>query len=128
MKKAKSGKRGSAAKGKGGLKKAAPKASAPKTVDEYLARVPEPARSALNKIRAAIRSVVPPEATEIISYKMPAFRHKRVLVWYAAFFESLQSVPHRRCYRSVQGRTQGLLHNQRDHPLSYGQASAGCAD
>jgi uncharacterized protein YdhG (YjbR/CyaY superfamily) len=39
----------------------------------------------LNKIRAAIRSVVPAQATEIISYKIPAFRHKKVLVWYAAF-------------------------------------------
>ncbi len=58
---------------------------APATVAEYLARVPEPARSALNQIRAAIRSVVPEEATEIISYKIPAFKHKKVLVWYAAF-------------------------------------------
>lgn len=39
----------------------------------------------MNQIRAAIRSVVPPEATEIISYKIPAFKHKKVLVWYAAF-------------------------------------------
>jgi uncharacterized protein YdhG (YjbR/CyaY superfamily) len=28
---------------------------------------------------------VPAEAIEIISYKIPAFKHKRVLVWYAAF-------------------------------------------
>jgi uncharacterized protein YdhG (YjbR/CyaY superfamily) len=71
-------------------KKAAPKRSgskvaAPKTVDEYLAAVPEPARSALNKVCGAIRFVVPPEATEVISYGIPAFKHKRVLVWYAAF-------------------------------------------
>jgi len=33
-------------------------------VDAYLAKVPEPARSTLEKIRAAIRSVVPAEATE----------------------------------------------------------------
>jgi len=59
--------------------------SAPQTVDEYLAAAPAPARSALNQIRAAIRSAVPPESTEIISYKIPAFRHKKVLVWYAAF-------------------------------------------
>jgi hypothetical protein len=30
-------------------------------MDEYLARVPEPARSTLKKVRAMIRSVVPPE-------------------------------------------------------------------
>jgi uncharacterized protein YdhG (YjbR/CyaY superfamily) len=39
----------------------------------------------LQQIRDAIRSVVPLEATEVISYKIPAFRHKKVLVWYAAF-------------------------------------------
>jgi uncharacterized protein YdhG (YjbR/CyaY superfamily) len=58
---------------------------APRDVDEYLAHLPEPARSTLDKIRAAIRSAVPPEATEIISYGIPAFKHKGVLVWFAAF-------------------------------------------
>jgi uncharacterized protein YdhG (YjbR/CyaY superfamily) len=81
--------RSSAAKSKSAPKKSVTKSvgptAAPQTVDEYLAAVPEPARSAMNQIRAAIRSVVPLEATEIISYKMPAFRHKKVLVWYAAF-------------------------------------------
>ncbi len=57
----------------------------PKNTDEYLATVPEPARSTLNKIRTVIRSVVPPEATEAISYGMPAFKYKGVLVWFAAF-------------------------------------------
>ena len=75
MKSSKPSKRSSAAKRTG----------APKTVDEYLARVPEPARGTLNKIRAAIRSAAPPGATEIISYGMPAFKHKGVLVWFAAF-------------------------------------------
>jgi len=59
--------------------------SAAKTVAEYLAKVPEPARTTLNKVRAVIRSVVPKETTEVISYGIPAFRHKKVIVWYAAF-------------------------------------------
>jgi uncharacterized protein YdhG (YjbR/CyaY superfamily) len=58
---------------------------APQTVDEYLARIPEPARTTLSKIRATIRAVVPPEATEVLSYRIPAFKYKGVLVWYAAF-------------------------------------------
>ncbi len=49
-------------------------------MDEYLASVPEPARSTLNKVRAAIRSVVPVEATETISYGIPAFQYKGTLV------------------------------------------------
>jgi len=59
--------------------------SATKTVDAYLEAVPEPARSTLNKVRATIRSVVPDETTEVISYGIPAFKYKKVLVWYAAF-------------------------------------------
>jgi uncharacterized protein YdhG (YjbR/CyaY superfamily) len=59
--------------------------AAPKNVDEYLAGVPQPARSVLNQMRATIRSAVPPEAIETISYGIPAFRHKKVLVWFAAF-------------------------------------------
>ncbi|HEY2352622.1 MAG TPA: DUF1801 domain-containing protein [Candidatus Acidoferrum sp.] len=39
----------------------------------------------MNKMRAAIRSAVPLEATEVISYGIPAFKHKKVLVWFAAF-------------------------------------------
>ena len=58
---------------------------ASKDVDKYLAAVPEPARSTLNTIRATIRSTVPPEATEGISYGMPMFKYKGVLVWFAAF-------------------------------------------
>ena len=61
------------------------KPAPPKTVDEYLAAAPQPARVALQQIRQAIRSVLPPEASEIISYRIPAFRHKKVLVWYGAF-------------------------------------------
>jgi uncharacterized protein YdhG (YjbR/CyaY superfamily) len=36
-------------------------------------------------VRAAIRSVVPVEATEALSYGVPAFRYKGALVGYAAF-------------------------------------------
>jgi uncharacterized protein YdhG (YjbR/CyaY superfamily) len=57
----------------------------PGNVDEYLARVPEPARTTLQKVRATIRSCAPPEAEETISYRMPAFRYHGVLVWFAAF-------------------------------------------
>jgi len=59
--------------------------SAPKTIDAYLARLPEPAHTTLQKVRAAIRSALPPSATETISYKIPAFRHGEVVMWFAAF-------------------------------------------
>jgi len=74
VKKAKSVKRGSSAKRK-----------VAHSVDEYLARVPEPARGTLKKIRAMIRSVVPADASEAISYGIPSFKCKGWLVGYAAF-------------------------------------------
>ncbi len=83
MKEAKSVSRSSAAKRK----------TSPKSVDEYLSGVPEPARSSLSKMRAAIRSVVPSAATETISYGIPAFKTDRVLVWFAAFSEHCSLFP-----------------------------------
>jgi uncharacterized protein YdhG (YjbR/CyaY superfamily) len=54
-------------------------------VEAYLARVPEPARTTLEKVRTIIRAAAPREATEAISYKIPSFQYKGALVWYAAF-------------------------------------------
>jgi uncharacterized protein YdhG (YjbR/CyaY superfamily) len=54
-------------------------------VDEYLASVPEPARTTLSKIRAAIVSVLPPDAIETISFRIPAYKYKGLVVGFAAF-------------------------------------------
>jgi uncharacterized protein YdhG (YjbR/CyaY superfamily) len=59
--------------------------AAPKTVDEYLAAVAEPARGTLNSVRATIRSAVPPGTTEGISYRIPTFKYKGPLIGFAAF-------------------------------------------
>ncbi|HKN23878.1 MAG TPA: DUF1801 domain-containing protein [Candidatus Acidoferrum sp.] len=83
MKKAKIVLRGSAAKG----------SAVPMTMDDYLVGVPEPARSTLNKVRATIRSVVPPEATEDISYGIPTFRYKGALLAFAAFSDHCSLFP-----------------------------------
>ena len=62
-------------------------------VEAYLAKVPEPARSTLEKVRATIRSVVPTETIECLSYGMPAFRYKGALVAYAAFKDHCSFFP-----------------------------------
>jgi uncharacterized protein YdhG (YjbR/CyaY superfamily) len=59
--------------------------AAAKNIDEYLAAVPEPARTTLNTIRAVIRSAAPPEATEAITYGIPTFKYKGSLLAFAAF-------------------------------------------
>jgi uncharacterized protein YdhG (YjbR/CyaY superfamily) len=63
------------------------------TVDEYLAGVPEPARTTLNKVRSVIRSVAPPEATEGISYGIPTFKYKGMLASFAAFSDHCSLFP-----------------------------------
>ena len=64
-----------------------------KSVDDYLAGVAEPARSTLSKVRAAIRSAVPAEATEAISYGIPTFKYKGSLVAFAAFSQHCSLFP-----------------------------------
>jgi uncharacterized protein YdhG (YjbR/CyaY superfamily) len=83
VRKAKSGGRRGKAKGRGAVK----------SVDEYFADVPEPARSMLTEMRTVIRSEVPAEATEVISYGIPAFKHNGVVVWYAAFSDHCSLFP-----------------------------------
>jgi uncharacterized protein YdhG (YjbR/CyaY superfamily) len=65
----------------------------PKNVDEYLADVPEPARSTLKRVRATIRSVVPAESTESISYGIPMFKYRGPLMGFAAFTKHCSLFP-----------------------------------
>jgi uncharacterized protein YdhG (YjbR/CyaY superfamily) len=54
-------------------------------VDEYMAQLPEDRRAVMEQLRSTIRSAAP-DATEAISYNMPAFRlDGRFLVSYEAF-------------------------------------------
>jgi len=116
VKKAKPRSRSSAKKAKHGLA----------NIEEYFARVPDPARSALRKIREAIRSVVPVEATEIISYRIPAFKHKKVLVWYGAFLDHCSLFPTASVIeefkKELQGfsTSKGTIHFPNDKPVPTG--------
>lgn len=67
--------------------------SKPKTISEYIAKLPQPARRAMQQMRTAIRSAAPRDAEEIISYGVPAFRRGRVLVWFAAFSDHCSLFP-----------------------------------
>lgn len=63
------------------------------TVEEYLAATPEPARTTLTKLRAMIRAAAPAEATEKLSYGMPAFHYQGGVAAYAAFKEHCSYFP-----------------------------------
>ncbi len=111
-----------------GAGKAAAKGSPPpKDIDEYLAGVPEPARSTLQKVRAAIRAAAPEEATEAIGYRIPTFRYKGALVAFAAFshhcsFFPMSGAVIEKFKRELKGfhTSKGTLQFPLDKPLAAG--------
>ena len=114
MKKPKSANRSSATKRK----------VVPKNFAEYLALVPRHARSSLIKMRGAIRSAMPSDATETISYRIPAFKNKEgVLLWFAAFSDHCSLFPTASTIEAFQDElkgfstSKGTIHFPLDKPL-----------
>ena len=93
------------------------------TVDDYLALVPEPVRSTLQRMRTAIRSAVPAETTEAISYGIPAFNYKGPLVWFAAFSNHCSLFPTASVIKAFKNdlkgfkTSKGTIHFPVDKPL-----------
>ena len=62
-------------------------------VDSYLRDLEEPKRTTLQELRCTILEIVP-EAEEVISYRVPAFRlHGKVIAGFAAFKNHLSYLP-----------------------------------
>jgi uncharacterized protein YdhG (YjbR/CyaY superfamily) len=62
-------------------------------IDEYLLAVDEPKRSTLQALRRTILEIVP-EADQVISYRVPAFRVQgKVVAGFAAFKDHLSYLP-----------------------------------
>jgi uncharacterized protein YdhG (YjbR/CyaY superfamily) len=62
-------------------------------VDSYLRDLEEPKRTTLQELRRTILEIVP-EAEEVISYRVPAFRlHGKVIAGFAAFKNHLSYLP-----------------------------------
>jgi len=55
-----------------------------KNIDEYIATFPKNVQIILEEFRQAVREAAP-EAKEVISYQMPAFKQKGILIWFAAY-------------------------------------------
>ncbi|QVL30734.1 DUF1801 domain-containing protein [Telmatocola sphagniphila] len=60
------------------------KASQALDIDNYIAIFPGNVQAILKKIRQTIRQAAP-EAKEMISYRMPAFKQNGILVYFAAW-------------------------------------------
>lgn len=62
-------------------------------VDEYLSAVDEPKRGTLQALRRTILGIVP-EAEQVISYRVPAFRVQgKIVAGFAAFKDHLSYLP-----------------------------------
>ena len=68
------------------------KTSAAKDIDGYISQFPDDVQAILEKVRATIRQVAP-DAKEVISYQMPAFKQHGILVYFAAWKEHIGLYP-----------------------------------
>lgn len=55
-----------------------------KNIDDYIALQPENVRESLENLRQIIRDTAP-EAEEVISYGIPAFKYHGILVYFATY-------------------------------------------
>ncbi|HYP08597.1 MAG TPA: DUF1801 domain-containing protein [Bryobacteraceae bacterium] len=64
-----------------------------KTIDDYIALQPASSRAALERVRSAIRKALP-QAEEVISYQIPAFKlNGRVVIFFAGWKEHYSIYP-----------------------------------
>jgi uncharacterized protein YdhG (YjbR/CyaY superfamily) len=93
-------------------------------IDSYIAQFPADVQAILQRVRRTIHRVAP-EATETISYRMPAFRQKGIIVYFAAFKKHIGLYPPISgdkallkavaCYAGPKGNLQFPL----DEPIPY---------
>lgn len=99
---------------------------APKNFAEYVATVPEHVRGRLKQMRATIRSAVPRQATETISYGIPAFERDGMVVWFAAFSKHCSLFPTAAIVEAFRkelkglSTTKGTVHFPNEKPLPIG--------
>ncbi|HTA27505.1 MAG TPA: DUF1801 domain-containing protein [Bacteroidia bacterium] len=65
----------------------------PKDVDEYIASFPKETQKLLKEVRAAIQEAAP-QAEEVISYSMPAYRLNGIVVWFGGHTHHIGFYPH----------------------------------
>lgn len=64
----------------------------PKNIDDYIESFPEEIRNLLDQMRTTITKAAP-NAEELISYGMPAFKLNGMLVWFAAHTKHIGFYP-----------------------------------
>lgn len=64
----------------------------PKNIDEYIIQFPIEVQDRLQVVRKTIKQMAP-DATEVISYSMPAFKQKNILVYFAGYKQHIGFYP-----------------------------------
>ncbi|MCC7521920.1 MAG: DUF1801 domain-containing protein [Flavobacteriaceae bacterium] len=66
--------------------------SVPTNIDAYISQFPPEIQLILNQMRNLILQAAP-ESKEVISYQMPAFQYKGILVYFAAYAKHIGFYP-----------------------------------
>lgn len=99
--------------------------AAPASVDEYIAGFPPEVQAVLQRIRATVRAAAP-DAEEIISYRMPAFRQGGILLYFGGFrshvglYPPVSGDPELEREAAPYAGEKGNLRLPLDRPIPYG--------
>src|SRR5579864_1374844 len=99
------------------------KKTAIKDVDAYIAAQPKNVAAKLKQLRQTVRSAAP-EAQEIISYGMPAYKYHGRLVYFGAFKNHISFYPRPSGSTTLQKRALAIQRGERNGETSFGQAAA----
>ncbi|NJD60210.1 MAG: hypothetical protein C3F13_06440 [Anaerolineales bacterium] len=97
---------------------------ASKTIDEYIAQFPEEMQLILQKVREVIKETAP-GAVEKISYQMPGFYLKGMLVWFAGHKNHIGFYPTGEGIEAFKGEllpykfSKGAVQFPLDQPIPY---------
>ena len=92
------------------------------TINQYISSQPKNVRVGLKQLRQIIKKAAP-EAEEVISYQMPAFRLKRIIVWFAGYKNHYGLYPYSKTIQVFQSKlkayetSKGTIKFPLDKPL-----------
>lgn len=92
--------------------------SPPETIEAYIQLQPEGAQPYLRQVNAAIKASIP-EASEAISWSMPAYRKDRTLIQFAAFQKHIGLYPGPEAVAAFAARLEGYPFRKGSIRLPY---------
>ncbi|MDP9229975.1 MAG: DUF1801 domain-containing protein [Bacteroidota bacterium] len=96
-----------------------------KDIDEYITSYPKEIQKVLEQLRATVKKAAP-QADEVISYGMPAFKLNGMLVWFAAhskhigFYPRVSGIEAFKKELSIYKGAKGSVQFPLDNPLPLG--------